>query len=68
MLAVTAAANAPLNHRLAAARDPSRNADLAAVRQAFETTWVRGNLVRTVLCTGAFSSLVRALVLRGRSS
>lgn len=68
VLVVTSAASVPLNDRLAAAGDPDRIGDLAAVRQAFETTWVRWNLVRTVLNTGAFGALAWALVLRGRSS
>lgn len=68
VLVVTVAANVPLNDRLAAAGAPDRIGDLAAVRHAFETTWVRWNLVRTVLCTGAFGALAWSLLLRGRSS
>ncbi len=68
VLVVTAAASIPLNDRLAAAGDPGRIADLSAVRQAFETSWVRWNLLRTVLCTGSFCTLAWALLLRGRSS
>lgn len=34
--------------------------DLAAVRQHFETTWVRWNLVRAVAATGSFGCLAWA--------
>lgn len=68
VLVVTSAASIPLNDRLAAAGDPASIGDLAAVRHAFETGWVRWNLVRTVLCTGAFGALAWALLLRGRDT
>lgn len=65
-LAGTFAVNVPLNDRLLAAGDPARIGDLAAVRAAFETTWVRWNVVRTALCTAGFGCLAWALVLHGR--
>ena len=51
-LVVTFAVNVPLNNALADA-----GADLAAARAAFEASWVRWNLVRTVTSTGAFVQL-----------
>lgn len=64
-LAITFAVNVPLNNRLAAAGAPDDIADLAAVREAFETTWNRWNIARAVTSTAAFGCLVRALVLPG---
>ncbi|WP_433248026.1 DUF1772 domain-containing protein [Streptosporangium sp. CA-135522] len=64
-LGATFAVNVPLNDRLAAAGDPDGIADLAAVREAFEATWNRWNIVRAVSSTGAFGCLVWALVLHG---
>lgn len=60
VLAVTFRVNVPLNDALAAAGldDPS------TARKAFEETWVRWNVVRAVLSTAAFGSLVGALVTR----
>lgn len=66
VLAITGAVNVPLNNRLVAAGDPGRIADLAAVRERFETAWVRWNILRTVLCTAGFGCLSWALVLHGR--
>jgi uncharacterized membrane protein len=56
VLVITFRVNVPLNDRLA---------DPAAVRAAFEGTWVRWNIVRAVCSTAAFGSLVGALVVRG---
>lgn len=67
-LVVTVALNVPLNDALAAAGDPDRIADLAAVREKFETPWVRWNIVRTLTSTGAFGCMAWALLLSGRSS
>ncbi|WP_030680665.1 DUF1772 domain-containing protein [Streptomyces sp. NRRL B-1347] len=63
---LTAVVNVPMNDDLAAAGDPARIADPAAVRADFEDPWVAWNIVRAVLCTLAFGLLGRALVLRGR--
>ena len=57
--------NVPLNDRLAAAGDPATLADPAAVRGAFERTWVRWNVVRAVCSTAAFGALLGALVVQG---
>jgi uncharacterized membrane protein len=65
-LVITAAVNVPLNNVLDAAGAPDRIADLAAVREHFETTWVRWNLARAVTSTAAFGCLTWALVLYGR--
>ncbi|WP_431959993.1 DUF1772 domain-containing protein [Actinacidiphila sp. bgisy160] len=66
VLVVTFGVSIPLNDRLDAAGDPARLADIAAVRERFEAAWVRWNLVRTLLCTGALGCLSWALVLSGR--
>jgi uncharacterized membrane protein len=68
VLAVTVAANVPLNDRLAAAGDPARIRDLHAVREQFEGAWVRWNVVRALTCVLAFGCLSWALVLHGRLS
>ncbi|MGP3926839.1 anthrone oxygenase family protein [Streptomyces sp. 8N616] len=67
MLVITFAINVPLNNELEAAGDVHRIADVAAVRERFETTWVRWNIIRAVLNTGALGCLSWALVLRGRA-
>lgn len=67
VLVVTLAVNIPLNDRLDAAGTPDAVAGLAAVRERFEAVWVRWNLVRTLLCTGALACLCWALVLSGRT-
>lgn len=64
VLLVTFAVNVPLNDKLAAAGAPGRIADLAGVRAAFETSWVRWNVVRAVLSTASFVALAYALVRR----
>jgi uncharacterized membrane protein len=66
VLAVTFAVNVPLNDELAAAGDPDRTADLAAVRERFEAAWVRWNIVRAAASTASFGCLLWALVLHGR--
>ncbi len=65
VLAITFRVNVPLNDRLAAAGDPATLADPAAVRGAFEQTWVRWNVVRAVCSTAAFGALLGALVVQG---
>jgi uncharacterized membrane protein len=62
---ITGRINVPLNETLVRAGDPGGIPDLAALRQAFETPWVRWNVVRTLTSTGAFGSLLWALVVRG---
>lgn len=66
-LVITIGFNVPLNDELAAAGDPDRTADLAAVRERFEAVWVRWNIARAVACTAAFGCLSWALVLHGRT-
>ncbi|MEO3768780.1 anthrone oxygenase family protein [Micromonospora sp. B9E7] len=68
VLGVTAVVNVPLNNVLARAGDADRVTDLAALRERFEATWVRGNMVRAVASTGAFGLLAWALVVAGRQS
>ncbi|MER8048198.1 anthrone oxygenase family protein [Streptomyces sp. NPDC094032] len=60
VLAVTSAANVPLNDALAAATDP------AQARAAFEGPWVAWNDVRGVLTVAGFGCLLRALAVRAR--
>jgi uncharacterized membrane protein len=63
---VTFAFHFPLNDDLTNAGDPNRIANLAAVRDDFETPWVAWNIVRTLASTAALGCLAWALVLRGR--
>jgi uncharacterized membrane protein len=62
-LVVTFGFNIPLNNTLDAAGRPDRIADPASVRAAFEASWVRWNIIRTLLATGSFACLCAALVL-----
>ncbi|MFI5953329.1 DUF1772 domain-containing protein [Cryptosporangium sp. NPDC051539] len=64
VLVVTFAVNVPLNDQLNAAGAPDRIADLAAVRERFETTWIRWNVLRAVLSTASFVALAYAVVRR----
>ncbi|REE99945.1 DUF1772 domain-containing protein [Thermomonospora umbrina] len=66
-LAITAGAHVPLNYDLAAAGDPGRIEDLAAVRDAFEGKWVAANILRSLANVASFASFSWALVLLGRS-
>jgi uncharacterized membrane protein len=59
-LVVTFAVNVPLNNELDAVNLATD--DLAAARERFEAAWVRWNVVRTVLVTGAFVALIGALL------
>jgi uncharacterized membrane protein len=68
VLVITFALNVPLNDELANAGRPDRIADLAAVRDRFESAWVRWNILRAVVNTVAFGCLCWALVLLGRST
>ena len=68
VLVITFAVNVPLNDQLVAAGEPGRIADLAAVRERFEATWVRWNIARAAASTLAFGCLTWALVLYGRAS
>jgi uncharacterized membrane protein len=66
-LVITIGFNGALNNELAAAGDPDRIADLAAVRERFEASWVRWNIARAVASTVALGCLTWALVLHGRT-
>jgi uncharacterized membrane protein len=66
-LAITFAANTPLNDALVAAGPIDRIGDLAAVREQFEASWVRWNLARVVTSTAAFGCITWALVQFARS-
>lgn len=66
-LVITYRVNIPLNNELERAGPPDRIVDPAAVRERFEMTWVRWNIVRAVLCTAAFGCLCWALILHGRA-
>ena len=63
--AITMGVNVPLNNALAAAGEPDRVADLAAVRERFEARWVHWNVARAVTSTAAVGFLAWALVLHG---
>ncbi|MFF3457882.1 DUF1772 domain-containing protein [Streptomyces sp. NPDC002730] len=68
VLLVTTAVNIPLNDEVAAAGDPARIADPAAVRERFEDPWVAWNVVRLVLSTAALACLWRATALVRQTS
>ena len=68
VLVITGVVNVPLNDDLAAAGDPSRIADLGAVRSHFEGRWVAWNIARTVANVAAFGCLTYALILHGRAT
>jgi uncharacterized membrane protein len=63
-LAVTFAFNIPLNDKLDKAGDPATIANIAKVRDDFETPWVIWNIVRTAAVVGALGCLARALQMR----
>jgi uncharacterized membrane protein len=65
MLAITFAVNVPLNDQLEAAGAPDRVPGLAAVREHFETAWVRWNIARALISAAALACLAWALVLSG---
>ncbi|MFG2909019.1 DUF1772 domain-containing protein [Kitasatospora sp. NPDC048286] len=67
VIGVTRSVNIPLNDELEAAGPVQRITDPAAVRSRFEARWVRFNVLRALLSTGALACLAWALVLNGRS-
>jgi uncharacterized membrane protein len=67
-LVITGRFNVPLNQQLDAAGDPGRITDLHAVRDRFESTWVKWNVVRTVTNVAACCCLAYALIVSGRST
>lgn len=62
VVAITFAGNVPLNEQLAEAG--SSPAAAPAAREAFETTWNRLNLARTVCSVGAAVAMAAAVVAR----
>ncbi len=67
-LVITGRVNVPLNNALATAGEPNRIPDLAAVREHFESAWVRWNIARTVAATAALGCLAWALAQYGRTA
>jgi uncharacterized membrane protein len=63
---VTLALNVPLNEHLAAAGPADQVSDLAAVRAAFEGSWIRWNLLRTGLTIASLTALSIALLRHGQ--
>ncbi|NUR60307.1 MAG: DUF1772 domain-containing protein [Catenulispora sp.] len=61
-LLTTMGINIPLNNDLAAAGNPAKIADPAAVRAHFEATWNTWNIARAVLSTAAAACLARAML------
>ena len=66
-MGVTGRLNIPLNNALEAAGPVDVIARPEAVRAAFEGAWVRGNVLRTLLCVAATGLLCWALALNGGS-
>jgi uncharacterized membrane protein len=64
----TIAVNVPLNDRLAAAGDPDRIGDAAALRASVEAKWIAWNTVRGVAAVGALLALGWALFVHGRAA
>jgi uncharacterized membrane protein len=60
---ITAVGNIPLNNALASAGPVDTVADMAAVRAAFETRWVRLNVLRAVTSTGSLACLTWAALV-----
>lgn len=59
-IGITAAGNIPLNNNLDAAGPVDAIADLGAVREAFESSWVRLNATRALTSTASLGCLVWA--------
>jgi uncharacterized membrane protein len=65
-LAITSAINVPLNDKLATAAGSTTPADLATLRDQFESLWVRWNVIRALTNTAATGALAWALALAAR--
>ncbi len=65
-LAITSGINVPLNDKLATAAGSANPADLASLRQQFESTWVRWNIIRALANTAATGVLAWALAVPAR--
>jgi uncharacterized membrane protein len=59
-IAITAGGNLPLNKALDSAGSVERIADLADVRDGFESTWVGWNIARTLTSTASLACLAWA--------
>ena len=62
-LAITSVINVPLNDKLATAAGSTSAADLAGLRQQFESSWVRWNMIRALANTAATGVLGWALAV-----
>lgn len=67
VLALTMGINIPLNNELADLGRPGPSTDYSVIRD-FKGTWETANIFRTLLCLGALSGIVRALLLHGRAT
>lgn len=67
VLGLTLGVNIPLNNRLADLGRPGPSTDYAVIAD-FKGTWETANIFRTLLCLGALSGVVRALLLHGRAT
>ncbi len=61
---ITAAVHFPLNFALENAGDPDTIADIAALRQDVEGSWMSAHVIRTIATIGALACLCRSLWLR----
>ena len=59
-IAITARGNIPLNNALDAAGSVDRITDLAAVRDGFESEWVKWNIARALTSTASLACLAWA--------
>ncbi|MDR3662683.1 MAG: DUF1772 domain-containing protein [Mycobacterium sp.] len=66
-LVITSAVNVPLNNQLGTATTATTATDLAGLRQQFESSWVRWNLIRALANTASTAVLVWALTVTARS-
>lgn len=65
-LIITSTINVPLNNKLATAATSTTPADLATLREQFESVWVRWNVIRALANTAATGVLAWALALAAR--
>lgn len=65
VLAITFRVNLPLNKAIQAAGEPTSIVDLGAVRERFESRWVRSNIARAAFSTAAFACLTMTLAVFG---
>jgi uncharacterized membrane protein len=67
VIVITGTQNIPMNNALEAARGATTPEALAAARQAFEEPWMRWNIVRSAVSTGALGCIAWALVRFGQT-